>query len=78
MSNNDVMLTQEVLASARYRKSQRSDSSGSCVEVADNIHSSHEVVLLRDSKDPAGPTLTFRPVAWNSFIGGVQNREFNL
>lgn len=49
---------------ARWRKSTRS-TSGDCVEVADNLPGR---VLVRDSKQPAGPVLTFAPVAWRSFV----------
>ncbi|MDQ3765088.1 MAG: DUF397 domain-containing protein [Actinomycetota bacterium] len=47
------------LADATYRKSTRSTGStgtGNCVEVA-NLPGGHRAV--RDSKNPAGPTLTF-------------------
>ncbi|MET9180482.1 DUF397 domain-containing protein [Kitasatospora aureofaciens] len=37
---------------------------GNCVEVA----SSPSVVHVRDSKDKAGPTLTFSPEAWSAFV----------
>lgn len=48
-----------------YRKSTRSDGSGDCVEVADNLPGR---VLVRDSKDQAGPVLMFDPAAWRSFV----------
>ncbi|MDH6463471.1 hypothetical protein M2302_003663 [Micromonospora sp. A200] len=49
-----------------WRTSSRStDSGGNCVEVADNLPG---VVLVRDSKDRSGPTLTFAPGAWRSFV----------
>ncbi|MDG4772736.1 DUF397 domain-containing protein [Solwaraspora sp. WMMD792] len=53
------------MATAKYRKSTRSDSTGSCVEVATNVPAT---VLVRDSKDPAGPALTFSPAGWTSFL----------
>jgi hypothetical protein len=58
------------LTDARWRKSTRSGSSGnSCVEVADNLPG---VVAVRDSKDQAGPTLTFSPAGWAAFVGRVK------
>ncbi len=55
-------------ATPRWRKSTRSDNDGHCVEVADNLPG---VVLVRDSKDRSGPTLTFRPDAWRGFLTAV-------
>ncbi|GAA2219386.1 DUF397 domain-containing protein [Micromonospora olivasterospora] len=54
------------LSSAKWKKSTRSGTSGGdCVEVADNLR---DVVAVRDSKDPAGPVLTFAPQTWRSFL----------
>ncbi|KAB1937149.1 DUF397 domain-containing protein [Micromonospora sp. ALFpr18c] len=54
------------LTGARWRKSTRSSSNGgACVEVADNLPG---VVLVRDTKDRDGGTLTFEPAAWVSFV----------
>jgi hypothetical protein len=54
-----------------WRKSTRSaPNGGNCVEVADNLPGR---VLVRDSKDQAGPTLTFEPAAWSTFVKAVKS-----
>lgn len=52
-----------------WRKSIRSANEGNCVEVADNLPG---VVLVRDSKDPSGPTLAFTPDAWRSLVTSLR------
>nr|MDT0659804.1 DUF397 domain-containing protein [Micromonospora sp. DSM 115978] len=54
----------------RWRKSTRSNGTGgNCVEVADNLPGR---VLVRDTKDRAGGTLTFAPTAWSAFVHTVK------
>jgi hypothetical protein len=49
-----------------WRTATRSNTNGGeCVEVADNLPG---VVLVRDSKDRAGGTLTFDRRAWRAFV----------
>jgi hypothetical protein len=49
-------------------------NSGGCVEVA----RLGALTLVRDSKNPAGPQLTFTPREWNAFLAGVRGGEFDL
>jgi hypothetical protein len=63
------------LSDAIWRKSSRSDASGPCVEVANNIPG---VIAVRDSRDPTGPALVFTPAEWDAFVGGARDGEFDL
>jgi hypothetical protein len=48
-----------------WRKATRSGvNGGDCVEVAP----AYAEVAVRDSKDPSGPSLSFAPSAWRSFL----------
>ncbi|MEU8422575.1 DUF397 domain-containing protein [Micromonospora sp. NPDC048835] len=54
------------MTGAQWRKSTKSgNNGGSCVEVADNLPG---VVLVRDTKDRDGGTLTFSAAAWRGFV----------
>ncbi|WP_442792064.1 DUF397 domain-containing protein [Micromonospora sp. NBC_01796] len=56
----------EVMISPHWRTSTRSSSNGgNCVEVADNLPGR---VLVRDTKDRDGGTLSFGPDAWHAFV----------
>ncbi|MEN3611426.1 DUF397 domain-containing protein [Plantactinospora sp. ZYX-F-223] len=48
-----------------WRKSTHSGNEGACVEVAVNPPGR---VLVRDTKDRDGGTLSFHPTAWRSFL----------
>ncbi|MFF4404376.1 DUF397 domain-containing protein [Streptomyces sp. NPDC001404] len=52
-----------------WRKSSYSNpDGGDCLEVADSIPGT---VLVRDSKDPGGPALTFTVASWAPFLAVV-------
>ncbi|HEX5740473.1 MAG TPA: DUF397 domain-containing protein [Pilimelia sp.] len=57
-----------------WKKSTRSNGSGDCVEVAALPDGRR---LVRDSKDPAGPVLTFTPTEWKAFLDGARDGEFD-
>lgn len=62
--------------SPRWFKSSYSGNGGQCVEVAANLVAPCGVVPVRDSKDPAGPALTFSADAWAAFVDAVGGGEF--
>jgi hypothetical protein len=55
-----------------WRKSSYS-SSGACVEVCRRAGA----VLLRDSKDPGGPVLSFEGDTFHDFLAAVKRGEFD-
>jgi len=57
--------------SPAWRRSRRCDS-GACVEVAFD----GDEFLVRDGKHPEGPTLSFTPLEWEAFLGGVLDGQF--
>jgi len=69
----------------RWRRSSFSTGSDTtCVEVAlgdpglDAEVPDEAAVLVRDSKDPAGPVLRFTAAEWRVFVRGVLAGEFAL
>jgi hypothetical protein len=65
----------EELAHGLWIKSSYSGTGGgNCVEVAGLDNGGRAV---RDSKDPAGPALTFIAVEWSAFSAGVRAGEFD-
>ncbi|MCP9958549.1 MULTISPECIES: DUF397 domain-containing protein [Streptomyces] len=55
-------------ATDTWTKSSYSGGNGACVEVKSPVVAS---VAVRDSKAPAGPSITFVPDAWNAFVREV-------
>ena len=49
-------------------------ANGNCVEVADLPGGK---IGVRNSRDAAGPVLSFTPDEWHAFIAGVQQGEFD-
>jgi Domain of unknown function (DUF397) len=58
----------------RWIKSSLSYANGNCVEVA-NVPGDR--IGVRNSRDPAGPALQFRPGTWHAFLGGVRAGKFD-
>jgi len=59
-----------------WRKASYSTTNGGgCVEVATSLPG---IIVVRDSKDPDGPVLTFTPAEWEAFTAGVRDGEFDL
>jgi len=56
-----------------WRKATASGANG-CIEVAPLPDGG---VAIRDSKDPAGPVLSFTRHEWLSFLDGLRKNEFD-
>jgi hypothetical protein len=56
-----------------WRKSSRCGTS-TCVEVA----KVEDQYLIRDSKNPAAPALSFTQAEWDAFVEGVAAGEFRF
>jgi hypothetical protein len=56
-----------------WRKAQHSVDNGQCVELA----RAGSMIVIRDSKDPAGPVLMYTPAEFHAFLDGAKNGEFD-
>ncbi|MBB5933986.1 DUF397 domain-containing protein [Streptomyces zagrosensis] len=58
------------------KSSFSSGNGGQCIEWSPDHAHAHDLVPVRDSKDPHGPALAFEPAAWTSFIAGIKTGDF--
>ncbi len=70
--NNGIPADQ--LVSAQWRKSQASNPSGSCVEVAALADGE---IAVRNSRHPSGPALIYTRAEIEAFLTGAKNGEFD-
>ncbi|MFG2315843.1 DUF397 domain-containing protein [Streptomyces tendae] len=54
-----------------YKSSYSGGSGDNCLEVATGT----TTIPVRDSKNPAGPTLRFQAEAWSVFLDGLGHRK---
>jgi hypothetical protein len=73
-ATKDMKYHSESNSSQNWIKSSYSMTNGNCIEVASL---SGEVIGVRDSKNPAGPILGFRPTEWDAFMRHVRNDGFD-
>lgn len=69
----------QVAGSVEWRTSSRSGGSGNCVELA-AYGAPHRrcAAAVRDSKDPDGSVLSFRPDEWAAFALKVKTGAYDL
>lgn len=65
-------MTESERADLIWRKSTASVT-GNCVEVA----FTEAAVLIRNSRQPSGPFVSFTIPEWNAFLAGARNGEFD-
>jgi len=59
---------------ARWIKSSASNGATQCVETS-SIRA--DEILVRNSRDPEGPILSFTKAEWVAFVAGVKAGEFD-
>jgi hypothetical protein len=70
--HNGISATE--LEGAIWRKSQRSNSQGACVELA-RLDSA--TVAMRNSRDPRGTALVYPATAVRAMVGALRSGEFD-
>ncbi|MGI8328762.1 DUF397 domain-containing protein [Actinomadura scrupuli] len=63
-------MTNVDLSRAQWHKSSHSTVNGECVEAA-------AMILIRNSNDPAGPTIACTPEDWRTFLGQVRTSDYD-
>jgi hypothetical protein len=58
----------------RWIKASVSTGNGACVEVASI---KEDEILVRNSRDPEGPILSFTNTEWVAFVAGAKAGEFD-
>ncbi len=62
------------LSGVTWRKSQHSNPSGNCVEIAGLPDGT---VAIRNSRHPSGPALVCAPADFSAFLAGARDGEFD-
>jgi hypothetical protein len=69
----DVSQNKDGSLPAEWRKSRRSMGNGNCVEIS----TAGSAVIVRDSKDPAGPVIAYSPGSWRAFAREARLGRFD-
>jgi len=67
-------ISADQLPVTQWRKSQASNPSGCCVEVAELPGGA---IAVRSSRDPSGPALVYTRAEIGAFLTGAKNGEFD-
>jgi Domain of unknown function (DUF397) len=63
------------LPPVNWQKSQRSNPSGNCVELA--VLPGGAQIAMRNSRDPEGPALIYTPAEIAAFVQGAKDGDFD-